>query len=692
MCPLCKIPSPQGREGDVCSVHSQRVLVTKEVFDAQPNDAFLGLLLDEKYELCRPLGHGGFGSVYYAVQRGQIRREVAIKLLTRQSPEYLDLFKDEMRMVAQLRSPYTVRYLDSGVHHDSQLQRELPYMVMEYLQGETLAHRLINGGSITPDEAVELFDHLLDSLDEAHSFGIVHRDLKPLTLMLTPTRQGGKRMTVLDFGVARVIDQASREATRNRIMGTPYYLAPEVLLQQEVTPQGDLFAVGVILYEALMCRSPFLNEELQGVEPYLKLRALYKAEERYEPLTPQLKAQFEPFFDRALSVSLKTRFQDAAEMRSALKECLKRSAYAPTTLGQDTQFDLPKIDIEPLVEDEPETTRAVTAQEMRVGLQSNDQTVLTDRLPRPAPPRPQPSALASPSPQPSPNPAPLMSPSPQSAPRPPQPALSQPSARPMPELTPFTQTQAPMSIPISAPRSRRSKLNLPLIGVSLSAMVLGALLVYLNLNERFDPCVLSRDTLSIQAEQLETDQIKAPAPSAVVRLRSWTLKRPCSPQEQGCDQGVRTCPLRSLITQTQALNNQEFMACQLAGMCDSDSSAQGAQVRRCVSGEGESSSTLCVPAQLAHQYCAWRGLTIPTINAWYRMIERPDLRTNSPQWAVMPDGELVKLSPQFALNDAQGLGELSSLDSKSFTQEELLSDSGAPIASVRCVRAYQSEP
>ena len=83
---------------------------------------------------------------------------------------------------------------------------------------------------------------------------------------------------------------------------------------------------------------------------------------------------------------------------------------------------------------------------------------------------------------------------------------------------------------------------------------------------------------------------------------------------------------------------------------------------------------------------------IPTINAWYRMIERPELRANAPQWAVMPDGELVTLSPQFALDDAQGLGELSSLDSKSFTREELLSDSGAPTASVRCVRAYQSEP
>ena len=116
-CPVCKIPQKAliGLEGNmICPQHADRVLLP--MVDLQEGDTYQGLILEGKYELLKPLGHGGFGSVYLATQRGQIRQQVAVKLLTRHSAEYVDLFRDEMRVIAQLRSPFTVRYLDSGVH------------------------------------------------------------------------------------------------------------------------------------------------------------------------------------------------------------------------------------------------------------------------------------------------------------------------------------------------------------------------------------------------------------------------------------------------------------------------------------------------------------------------------------------------------------------------------------------------
>ena len=176
MCPVCLSPVSQPvKEGTQCSVHPTRLLLPTAYVKAHSDDPYLGLILSDKYELHKSLGHGGFGSVYYAIQRGQIRQAVAVKLLTRQNAAYLDLFRDEMRVVAQLRSPYTVRYLDSGVHYGQERAvQELAYMVMDFLKGETLAHRLIRSGAIEAKQMIPWTIQLLHSLAEAHELGIIH--------------------------------------------------------------------------------------------------------------------------------------------------------------------------------------------------------------------------------------------------------------------------------------------------------------------------------------------------------------------------------------------------------------------------------------------------------------------------------------------------------------------------------------
>ena len=346
-CALCRVKqevarSPRG-ELPRCPQHEHRVLIPWEVLQDNPNDPWLGLVLNERYELINPLGKGGFGSVYLAVQQGHIRYSVAIKLLTRQSPEYLDLFRDEMRVIARLRNPHTVRYLDSGTHQDEH-HRDIPFMVMNFVEGETLAHRIIRDGALTPSDVITLLRQLLYSLEEAHQQGIVHRDLKPLNLMVHQKPNLPLHLVVLDFGVARILDEASREATRNRIMGTPYYLAPETLTDHQVTTQTDLFAASVIAYEALCCRSPFLNEELQGIEPYLKLRSLYRKRTKPQPLPSKFSREWKLFFDCALAIDPADRFPDATSMLIALDELERIEDERTQTKRASSRFPSAPVD------------------------------------------------------------------------------------------------------------------------------------------------------------------------------------------------------------------------------------------------------------------------------------------------------------------------------------------------------------
>lgn len=298
-----------------CPQHPERHLVAQKYLLNGPKDFLLGLTLSGKYVLTHSLGQGQYGKVYSALQLGAggLKFPVALKTLREDRPEAQALFLDEMKVISQLNSPNIVRYLDSGfdAHHG------LTYMVMELVEGETLSQLLESSITLSIQRVSDLIAQLLIALDEAHQARVVHRDLKPSNLMLTEV-DGEEVLKVLDFGVARPDAGRPREQTQGVIPGTPAYMAPELFSQYngQVTPQMDLFSVGVIFYQCLAGHLPF---DVEGtIDHLIGYYKLYSASPRPMSLPDHTPRKMQSIVMRALSLDPKRRFESAREMLSEM--------------------------------------------------------------------------------------------------------------------------------------------------------------------------------------------------------------------------------------------------------------------------------------------------------------------------------------------------------------------------------------
>lgn len=220
-------------------------------------DKLLNLTLGP-YRVVRQLGEGGMGSVYEAVN-DSVERRVAIKFLRADSaddPEVVRRFLNEARATNRIDHPSIVQ-----IHESGRLPDGTPYLVMELLRGETLQSRM-QRGQLGTRATLQIAWQIADALAAAHKRGIVHRDLKPSNLMLSPDPlvQGGERVKVLDFGIAKLVVEGHRGATRSQlVMGTPVYMSPEQCRGAgAVSAKTDVYALGIILYEMLAGQPPFI--------------------------------------------------------------------------------------------------------------------------------------------------------------------------------------------------------------------------------------------------------------------------------------------------------------------------------------------------------------------------------------------------------------------------------------------------
>jgi serine/threonine-protein kinase len=274
-----------------------------------------GTVLAGKYALEKKLGQGGMGAVWRA-EHVQLRSPVAIKLIDQQiaaSPDALARFMREAQSAAALRSPHVVQILDFGA------DRGVPYIAMELLDGESLADRLARAGRLSPAEIAGLVTQVARALGKAHEMGIVHRDIKPDNIFVVRNDEEDVAK-VLDFGIAKSsqsLGVGSGSTTRTgAILGTPNYMSPE---QAEGTKQvdhrTDLWALGVIVFEALVGRKPFDSDALGSLLLAICTRPI--------PVPSQWGYQhpgFDAWFARACAREVGDRFQSARDLAVSLRK------------------------------------------------------------------------------------------------------------------------------------------------------------------------------------------------------------------------------------------------------------------------------------------------------------------------------------------------------------------------------------
>lgn len=266
-----------------------------------------------KYGIQGVLGKGAMGTVYKAYD-GAIARAVAIKAITKSTlnadelKHVLGRFRHEAQAVGRINHPRIVQIYDYGEDDN------IAYIVMEYIEGKTLAQHLAQEVHYDVREAGEIIRQLLDGLGHAHVQNVIHRDVKPSNILIN----SDGRIKISDFGIARI--EASDLTQAGDVLGTPHYMAPEQFLGGDVDALADLYSVGVISYELLTGRKPFT-----GNTAVIMQQVLNEPPVAPSKLNPKLAPLLDRVLHKALAKKAPDRFQNAKEFAEALREAIDAS-------------------------------------------------------------------------------------------------------------------------------------------------------------------------------------------------------------------------------------------------------------------------------------------------------------------------------------------------------------------------------
>jgi serine/threonine-protein kinase len=304
----------------------------------------LGTTLNGRYRLEARIGAGGMSTVYRALDE-TLQRQVAIKLMNREvtggrtarawsdevrpdaeqdtePPDQLERFRREARAVAQLSHPHVVGVIDAGEDEGR------PYIVFEYIEGETLKERIRRCGRLPIAEAVAYAIEIARALGAAHAHHIVHRDVKPQNVLID--EEGSAKVT--DFGIARTLDEEGLTVD-GRVLGTTDYVSPEQALGQPVTGQSDLYSLGIVLYEMLTGEVPFKGDNQVAVA----MKHVREAMPDIQAMRPEVSAALAAVLDRATAKRREERYADDAELIADLEDVLAiEAARAGAATGEVT--------------------------------------------------------------------------------------------------------------------------------------------------------------------------------------------------------------------------------------------------------------------------------------------------------------------------------------------------------------------
>ena len=305
-----------GAPGDLCPIDGG-VFLQPKYLEELSSDLLLGEVIGGSYAVFAHIGRGSMGSVYKA-KHTRLGRLVAIKTIRTEglNPEETEEIKGrflrEAKALSDLRHTGIVTVYDYG-EHDGKL-----YMILEFVRGESLWHRLAKVERLSVDRVVSILRQLLDSISEIHRIGIVHRDIKPSNVMLDMTSRDEERVVLIDFGVAKLTREDGRAEVapitqRDVVVGTPKYMAPEQLLNEPLGPWTDIYAVGVMLYRMLSGQTPFTGRRADIVAAHLRDPA--------PPLPAEFQlSAFDPVIAKAMHKDPTERFADTGTFVSALVE------------------------------------------------------------------------------------------------------------------------------------------------------------------------------------------------------------------------------------------------------------------------------------------------------------------------------------------------------------------------------------
>src|SRR5437763_4454065 len=263
-------------------------------------------VLNDRYELRQHAARGGMADVYHGWDR-RLSREVAVKVLRPElsaDDDYVDRFGDEARTAARLTHPNIVSVFDTGSDQGD------AYMVMEWVDGPTLAQVIRADAPLAVERACRIGADMAAGLQYAHDHDVTNRDVKPSNVLISPT--GHAKVT--DFGIAKVSEKSTVETLPGVVLGTPAYLSPEQLMGRPADARSDVYGLGAVLYEMVTGQRPFVGDTPAEVAG----NALHSHPTRPSAINPDVPASFESILSKALARDPDARYQSAGELRTDL--------------------------------------------------------------------------------------------------------------------------------------------------------------------------------------------------------------------------------------------------------------------------------------------------------------------------------------------------------------------------------------
>lgn len=288
----------------------------------------LGAILSPEFEILRSLGEGAMGSVFLA-REPALQRLVAIKVPRRKlgsDPIVRKRFEREARAAARIKHPSAV-----DIHRIGHLPDGIPYLVMEYVEGRTLADVIKAEGPLPEPIALQILEQLAGALADAHSSGILHRDFRPGNVILAPDRG---RAVLTDFGIAGILESASESVTRltmtGQLLGSPAHMSPEQLSGEPLTGATDIFGLGILGYEVLTGQQPYRGE----TDAELAQAHLRQAPRRLTEIMPAAHPDVARLLENCLALNPAQRPAAASVARTLARIRIQRTLGLAAEAGQ----------------------------------------------------------------------------------------------------------------------------------------------------------------------------------------------------------------------------------------------------------------------------------------------------------------------------------------------------------------------